>query len=295
MRNEPAHNTPATVRNWTSGRAQGRIPEVRIICIGAHPDDCEIGFGGTAAKAAALGHAVKFLSMTDGSAGHHVHSPEETVAVRKIEAREAARRLGIDATEVLNNPDGGLTPTLHARHGVLRQIRLWEADVVLTHRPWDYHPDHRYTSQLVQDSAYLVMVPHVCPDAPALSRNPVFCYLQDQFQLPARFIPEIAVDIDDAWTRKLDALNAHASQVYEWLPWVGREAGWQDAVPADPAARRQWLDRQWTRPIDSCLRASLGRRYGIEQAAQVRHAEAFQVSEYGRSAAREELEEIFPR
>jgi len=263
---------------------------VRIICIGAHPDDCEIGFGGTAAKAAAQGHAVKFLSVTNGAAGHYRYSLEETAAIRKREAWEAAQRIGIAESEVLENADGELAPTLDARHEIVRQIRRWEADVVLTHRPWDYHPDHRYTSQVVQDSAYLVVVPRVCADTPALRRNPLFLYLQDQFHLPARFNPEIAVDIDDAWSRKLDALSAHASQVYEWLPWVeGR------GVPEDAEARREWLDQQWSRPIDSCLRASLARRYGTERAGQIQHAEAFQICEYGRRPTEEEREEIFPR
>jgi len=263
---------------------------VRILCIGAHPDDCEIGFGGTAAKAAALGHSVKFLSLTNGAAGHHILSLEETAVRRKGETAEAAKRLGLAESEVLDNPDGEFSPTLAARQEVVRQIRRWSADVVLTHRPWDYHPDHRYTSQVVQDSAYLVMVPHVCADTPALATNPIFLYFQDEFRLPAPFTPEIAVDIDDTWNRKLDALSEHSSQVYEWLPWVsGRE------VPKEPAARRAWLDQQWTRPIDSCLRASLARRYGTEHAANIGHAEAFQVSEYGRRPTREEMEEIFPR
>jgi LmbE family N-acetylglucosaminyl deacetylase len=172
----------------------------------------------------------------------------------------------------------------------VRQIRRWNADVVLTHRPWDYHPDHRYTSQLVQDSAYLVMVPHFCPDTPALARNPLFLYLQDEFHLPARFTPEIVVDIDDAWNRKLDAMDAHVSQFYEWLPWLEG-----DEVPKDAIGRRAWLDQQWSRPSDNCVRASLARRYGSERAAQIQHAEAFQISEYGRRPDREELEEIFPR
>jgi LmbE family N-acetylglucosaminyl deacetylase len=263
---------------------------VRIICIGAHPDDCEIGFGGTAAKLAALGHGVKFLSVTNGEAGHHLHSPDGTAAIRKREAFEAAKRLGIAEAQVLDNRDGELTPSIESRHEIVRQIRRWNADVVLTHRPWDYHPDHRYTSQLVQDSAYLVMVPHFCPDTPALARNPLFLYLQDEFHLPARFTPEIVVDIDDAWNRKLDAMDAHVSQFYEWLPWLEG-----DEVPKDAIGRRAWLDQQWSRPSDNCVRASLARRYGSERAAQIQHAEAFQISEYGRRPDREELEEIFPR
>ena len=262
---------------------------MRIICIGAHPDDCEIEFGGTAHKLASAGHAVKFLSVTNGSAGHHLHPAADLVAIRTAEATEAARRLGIAETEILGHNDGELLPTLDARRDIVRRIRNWSADVVLSHRPWDYHPDHRYTGQLVQDSAYLVMVPHVCPDTPAIPRNPLFLYFQDAFRLPAPFTPEIAVDIDDTWTRKLDALSAHASQVYEWLPWVDGQQ-----VPEDAEARRAWLDQQWSRPIDSCLRASLARRYGTERASRIQHAEAFQVSEYGRRPTREEMEEIFP-
>jgi LmbE family N-acetylglucosaminyl deacetylase len=258
---------------------------VRIICIGAHPDDCELEFGGAAFKFAALGHAVKFLSVTNGAAGHHVHPAEELVAIRKNEAREAARRLGIDETEILGYNDGELLPTLDARQEIVRRIRRWDADIVLTHRPWDYHPDHRYTGQLVQDSSYLVMVPGLCPDTPALRRNPLYLYLEDRFQLPTPFVADVAVAIDDVWDQKIGALDAHASQFYEWLPWIdGRE------VPSD--GRLEWLSRTSGSPISECTRVALMRRYGR---AEIQHAEAFQVCEYGRRASRQELDEIFPR
>ena len=256
---------------------------MRIICIGAHPDDCEIEFGGAACKFAASGHAVKFLSVTNGGAGHHLHSAAELVAIRKVEAQEAARRLGIAETEILGYNDGELLPTLDARQEIVRRIRRWSADVVLTHRPWDYHPDHRYTGQLVQDSAYLVMVPRLCPDTPPLRHNPLFLYLEDRFQLPAPFLADVAVAIDDVWERKIDALDAHASQFYEWLPWIdGREA------PRD----RAMLSKTWGLPLSDCTRAALVRRYGREE---IQHAEAFQICEYGRRASRQELDEIFPR
>lgn len=259
---------------------------MRILCIGAHPDDCEIGFGGTAAKLADLGHSVKFLAMTNGDAGHHIHPAEKIAAIRKHEAEEGAARLGIAEGEVLPNRDGELLPTLDARREAIRQIRRWQADMVLTHRPWDYHPDHRYTSQIVQDSAYLVGVPRICPETPALYRNPLFLYMEDGFHRPAPFTPEIAVDIDGAWCRKLDALDAHASQVYEWLPWI-------EGTTVPDAARKDWLSRNWTRPIGECTRAALARRYGMERARQIRHAEAFEICEYGRRPSPEELDEIF--
>jgi hypothetical protein len=134
------------------------------------------------------------------------------------------------------------------------------------------------------------MVPHICKDTKALARNPLFLYLEDDFHLPARFQPEIAVDIDDAWEQKLDGLGAHSSQFYEWLPWIGGRS-----VPKDLAARRAWLSAERFRPIDPCVRASLERRYGAERGERIQHAEAFQVCEYGRRPTREEMEVIFPR
>ena len=265
---------------------------MRFICIGAHPDDCEIQFGGTAAKLAAAGHAVKFVSVTCGDAGHFRISGPELAAIRNREAEAAARALGIACTETLRHQDGALLATLEARFEILRLIREWQADIVLSHRPWDYHPDHRYTAQLVQDSAYLVAAPAICPETEALRRNPVFLYFEDRFQLPARFAPDIAVDIDAVWERKIDALDAHASQFYEWLPWVD---GVLNEVPEGAGERREWLSNRWGAEPNPCARAALARRYGSAPAANVRRAEAFQVCEYGRRPSPRELEGMLPR
>jgi LmbE family N-acetylglucosaminyl deacetylase len=265
---------------------------LRVLCIGAHPDDCEIQFGGTAAKFAGLGHAVKFISVTNGDAGHPVRNGAELAAVRAEEARESARRLGIAANAVLDNRDGQLFPSLDARWEIVREIRRWQADIVLTHRPYDYHPDHRYTGQLVQDSAYLVVVPNICPDVPALQRNPVYMYLEDQFRRPAPFSADIAVDIDATWDRKVDALDAHKSQFYEWLPWVD---GIADHVPVDAAERRRWLNDSWSRVPCGNVRAALAGRYGADRAREIQHAEAFELCEYGRKPPLAELEAMFPQ
>ncbi len=250
---------------------------MRFICFGAHPDDCEIGFGGTAALLANAGHAVKFVSATNGQSGHHILPPDRVASIRREEAAEAAGRLGIESTEVLDHPDGALLPTLEFRYEIIRGIRAWQADFVLTHRPWDYHADHRYTSQTVQDAAYLVQVPHVCPETPALRHNPVFLYLEDRFRLPVPFMPDVIVNIASSWDRKLAALDAHQSQFYEWLPWVDGEK-----APETPAERRGWLERRYL------LRSH---QAGRESA----RAEAFQVCEYGRRPAPGELASIFPK
>jgi LmbE family N-acetylglucosaminyl deacetylase len=289
----PVANRYNTVNNCCELDRKSRPPQdlaVRVICIGAHPDDCEIEFGGTAAKMAERGDAVKFVSVTNGEAGHHLHSGEELARIRRAEAQDAACRLSISEAEVLGNRDGQVLPSIAARNEILRQIRTWEADLVITHRTWDYHQDHRYTGQLVQDSAYLVMVPYICPETPALRRNPVFMYFEDSFRLPVPFRTDLAVNIDDSWERKLDALDAHQSQVYEWLPWLNGEQ-----PPRDAEARRVWLATSWNRDPSMCTQAALARRYGAGSAARMRHAEAFQISEYGRQISAEELDELFPR
>lgn len=265
---------------------------LNIIAIGAHPDDCEYFFGGTAAKLAARGHKVKFVSVTNGDAGHHIASGEGLAERRRRESQQAARLLGIAGVEVGDRHDGLFLPSLDLRQEIIRQIRRWGADVVLTHRPNDYHPDHRYTSQIVQDSAYLVLVPNVCPDTPVLRRHPVFLYLEDQFNKPTAFSPDIVVAVDDVWDVKCDALDAHASQFYEWLPW----ADWnEEPVPSDPGERRRWLESKIHRPLSKAVRAALDRRYAPDEAATIRNAEAFELCEYGRQPSPDELDRLFPR
>ena len=265
--------------------------KLRIIAIGAHPDDCDIKFAGTAAKFAKAGHLVKFLSVTNGDAGHQTQRGVELAQRRRAETQESARRLGIAEYEVLNNHDGMLTPSLEVREQIIRAIRQWKADFVIAPRTNDYHPDHRYTGVLVQDAAYMVVVPNVVPGVPALRRNPVFMYYEDNFQEPTPFRPDVAVSLDDVWDLKISALDAQVSQMYEWLPWVdGRLAD----VPTDPAARRQWLSKTRSRPISPAVRAALEKRYGAD-AAQIQHAEAFKLCEYGRRPDGEELDRFFPR
>jgi LmbE family N-acetylglucosaminyl deacetylase len=197
--------------------------------------------------------------------------------------------LDIAETETLDNHDGELLPEIHVRREIVRRIRDWRADVVLTHRPFDYHPDHRYTGQLVQDSAYLVLVPNICPETKPLQRNPVYLYLEDRFRKPYAFTPDVAVDIDRVWGRKIEAMDAHASQFYEWLPWIEGDAG----VPHDPRERKEWLSARWTRPVTPAVREALIRRYGQGRGCAVEHAEAFELCEYGSKPAPEELERIF--
>jgi LmbE family N-acetylglucosaminyl deacetylase len=263
---------------------------IRVIAFGAHPDDCEIRAAGTAALFAAAGAAVKFVSVTNGDAGHQTLQPAALATRRLAEARESGRRLGIQY-EVLNNHDGKLLPTLDVREQIIRLIRQWNADIVLAPRPNDYHPDHRYTGVLVQDAAYMVVVPHLLPDTPPLRKNPVFLYFEDNFQRPNPFRPDIAVALDSVIDKKIDALDAHVSQFYEWLPWVD---GKLDDVPKNPGERKVWLKRTRTPAIGPEVRTSLVKWYGPEKGNAAKYYEAFEICEYGAHPDDARIRQLFP-
>src|ERR1051325_1638911 len=265
--------------------------KLRVIAIGAHPDDCDGKFAGTAAKFVKAGHAVKFLSVTNGDAVHQTERGSALAKRRYAETQESAHRLGISEYEVLDNHDGQLLPSLEVRQQVIRAIRQWKADIVIAPRTNDYHPDHRYTGVLVQDAAYMVVVPNVVPNVAALRKNPVFLYYEDIFQDPSPFRPDVAVAIDDVWDLNIAALDAQVSQMYEWLPWVDGRLG---EGPADPVARREWLSRTRSGHISPAVRAVLDKRYG-PKAEQVKHAEAFKLCEYGRRPSLDELDRMFPK
>jgi LmbE family N-acetylglucosaminyl deacetylase len=269
--------------------AQGNDGKLRVIAFGAHPDDCDIRAGGTAAKFAAAGHHVKFVAVTNGDAGHQTEGGGALAKRRRKEAQEAGRRIGVEY-EVLDNHDGELLPTLPVRQQIIRKIREWNADIVLAPRPNDYHPDHRYTGVLVQDAAYLVVVPNVCPDTPPLRKNPAFFYFEDGFQRPNPFRPDVTISIDDVAEKKLAMLDAHTSQVYEWLPWVD---GALDSVPKDPAARLEWLRKQRFHPPTGAARENLAKWYG-KGADAIRLTESFELCEYGRQPSPAELRKLFP-
>jgi LmbE family N-acetylglucosaminyl deacetylase len=271
-------------------QSQGSSTPMRIIMIGAHPDDCDIDGGGTAILLASMGHAVKFVSVTNGDAGHQTQGGGALAKRRMAEAKEAGKRFGV-TYDVLDNHDGELMPSLDVRLQVIRKIREWKADVVIAPRPNDYHPDHRYTGVLVQDAAYMVAVPNVAPDVAPLVKNPVFLYFQDGFQRPNPFRPDIAIDITAVMDRKIHAMAAHESQFFEWLPWIG---GYADEVPKDRTQWEPWLKKKMEREISADLKKTLDQWYGPDKAAGAKFVEAFEICEYGKQPSPEEIRKIFP-
>jgi LmbE family N-acetylglucosaminyl deacetylase len=263
----------------------------RLLFLVAHPDDAEFHGGGLAAIHAELGHPVKFVSLTNGDAGHHVLSGPPLAVRRRDEAIAAARRIGA-AAEVWEHHDGRLVPSLELRWQVVREIRTFAPDLVLTHRTNDYHPDHRAVGQVVRDASYLVTVPALVPDAPCLARDPVVVYLPDRFTKPTPLAGDVVLDVGSRVETIVDMLACHRSQFFEWLPF---NRGVPDEVPADEAGRLQWL-RDWylglLRPQADRYRAELIARYGPQRGAAVEYAEVFEISEYAsplNAAARERL------
>jgi LmbE family N-acetylglucosaminyl deacetylase len=268
--------------------------KLRIICFGAHPDDCELKAAGVAILWAAQGHHVKFVSVTNGDIGHWREAGGPLARRRKAEVERVAKLLGI-ATEVLDIHDGELLPTLENRRTITRLIREWKADIVMSHRPNDYHPDHRYTGVLVQDSAYMVAVPFFCPDSPPLKGNPVFLFYSDSFQKPNPFQADITVSVDSVMAKKLDALDLLESQFYE-----GGALGSAPLMPSDPklqAQRRKQVRSGFAsraQAVAQRYRDKLVEWYGPERGAKVQHAEVFEICEYGRRPDRNELVKLFP-
>jgi N-acetylglucosamine malate deacetylase 1 len=267
---------------------------LRIIAFGAHPDDCELQTGGVAALWSARGHKVKLVSVTNGDIGHWRMAGGPLAKRRNDEVQKAAEILGT-TTVVLDNHDGELMPTLENRREITRQIRAWNADIVMSHRPNDYHPDHRYTGVLVQDSAYMVAVPFICPDVKPLADNPIFLYYYDRFETPNPFQPDIVVSIDSVVDKKLDALAVMESQFLE-----GGALGHAGLVPRDEEHRkrreqevRTGFERRFAGIADR-YRSNLVQLYGEERGSKVRYAEAFEVCEYGRQPTSAELRELFP-
>ncbi len=267
--------------------------QIRVLVIGAHPDDCDIKAGGIAALYTQKGHVVKFVSVTNGDAGHHEMGGGPLAQRRNAEAQAAAEIIGIEY-ELLDIHDGELMPTLENRFQIIRTIRDFRPDLIMTHRPNDYHPDHRYTSMLVQDAAYMVTVPNICALTPHLERNPVIVYLSDGFKKPNPFEPDLAIGIDAVVEKKIDMLHCHVSQFYEWLPY---NSGTLNSVPDTTEGRRDWLAERLRKRFSTIAennRSLLTNLYGVKEGFDMQYAETFESCEYGSSLTSENLPVLFP-
>ena len=266
---------------------------IRVLVIGAHPDDCDVAAGGLAAVYTSEGHTVKFFSMTNGDTGHHRIGGGDLARRRYAETQASARVLGIEY-EVNDHHCGHLEPSLVNRQRVIRTIRNFKADLVLTHTPDDYHPDHRYTSFLVQDAAYLVTVPGMCPLTPHLRKNPVFGYVAGTETVSAMFRPDVLVDLGQVIEKKLAMLFCHESQ---WLEWIPYNRNCEDEVPSDPDGQREYMRNRWDtrlKPFAEKWRDRLIEQYGRKRGEKVQFAEGIQICPFGAQPDQAERRRLFP-
>jgi len=264
----------------------------RIMVIGAHPDDCELRTGGTAIKLVKSGHKVKFVSATNGDTGHYEMGGGQLAKVRMEEMMKSTKTAGVEC-QVLDIHNNEIEPSVVYRRMFIKCIRQFQPELIITHRPNDYHPDHRYTSTLVQDSIFGLSIPNVCPLEPCLKKMPAVMYMHDSFTKPVEFVPDIVIGIDDVMDIKVNMLNCHKSQVYEWLPWIN---GKKTDIPETDEARIKWLGR-YQRDRDGVVaekyRQILINRYG-EKGKGITAAEAFEISEYGARLSKEDISSMFP-
>lgn len=260
---------------------------MRLLILGAHPDDAEFHAGGLATRQARLGATVKMVSVTNGGAGHHRYASEELVAIRRKEAAAAGEVIGAEYV-TWDFPDGSLQPTLAVRERIITEIRQFRPDLVLTHRPNDYHPDHRAVGQAVQDASYMVTVPLVVPDVPFLRHEPVVAYMNDHFTRPAPFQPHVVLDVSTEVDSIVHMLACHESQVFDFLPYNELI---EDTVPTETADRNGWL-KAWF------LGHAQWRNERFESPTKSAQPptllEAFEISEYAGAMDASRMGEFFP-
>jgi LmbE family N-acetylglucosaminyl deacetylase len=237
------------------------------------------------------------VSVTNGEAGHYRISGQTLADIRRAEARRAGEVIGAPY-EVWEYPDGRLEPSIEVRERIIRELRTFRPDLVLTHRPNDYHPDHRAVGQAVQDASYLVTVPPICPDVPILCRDPVVGYLPDLFTRPAPLRADVVIDVAGRMETIVQMLAAHRSQFFDWLPYNDRRL---EEVPAGEAEKLAWLRRGYETkiaPFADRHRTALVAEYGSERGAAIEFCEVFEISEYAApldEAARRRLFWFLPR
>lgn len=265
----------------------------RLLILGAHPDDAEFAAGGIATRYRQLGRTVKMVSVTDGSAGHHERSPQELIPLRRQEAANAGDIIGA-SYETWDFPDGRLQPSLEVRDRIIREIRQFQPDLVLTHRACDYHPDHRAVGQCVQDASYMVTVPLIASDVTALRQDPVVAYLPDLFTRPVPMRCDVVLDIADEFGLICRMLACHRSQVFEWLAY---ESGLLETIPDDEAEKIKWTESwvgQHIRPRSDRFRNELISRCGSPRGEQIEFIEMFEISEYAKQPDENDFELLFP-
>ena len=262
------------------------MKDLRVMVIGAHPDDPDVNMAGTLIKFARAGARVRMVSMTSGNKGHRTMPPDELAARRYGESQASAKVIGAERYEIMGADDCELEPTLEWRRKVTRLVREFAPHLLFTHRTCDYHADHRAAGTVVMDMTYFLGVPFWCPETPVPDVLPAVFFMRDRFTVPRPLRPDVVLDVTDVQDQAADALCCHASQFFEWLP--PEIPGAEEVNPGTDGAvedKRAFVKRFWfARKEFDAQRFSLPYRY----------PEVFELSEYGRQPDSDEIRALFP-
>ena len=234
---------------------------MNILAIGAHPDDIEISCGGTLAKYAKQGHKVFTATATNGNVGSATLSMDEIAAIRKEEARRAAAHIGAEYI-CLDYDDEMFFEDKNARLAFIDLVRYCKADVILTHNPEDYNPDHELTSKIVNDIAVMIPVAKIQTRNKPYDKIPMIVYFEPVNGLG--FVPTEYVDITDTIEIKMAMCREHKSQV-SWM-----QDNYKDAL-----SNKDFLEQYYT------VAKYRGLQCGVEYAEGFRMAnDAFRVAPF---------------
>lgn len=187
---------------------------MRVLAVGAHPDDLELACGGTLVRYVNEGHDVVMCHVANGDAGSFVHSREQLAVVRGREAGRAAQVAGADH-DTLGISDGEVNASdADQRAMVIDLVRKHRPDVIITHAPNDYHTDHNEVSRLVFDASFLATVPLIGTQRPHHATVTPLFYMETYAGMD--FVPDEFVDISAVIDTKIDMFTCHASQI-DWL------------------------------------------------------------------------------
>lgn len=263
----------------------------RVLVLGAHPDDAEIFAGGLIVRHCKMGSVVRIISVSDGRCGHHEVPPDQLVEIRREEAKLAGQSVGAEYS-TWDYHDGSLQPSLELRASIIREIRKFAPDLVLTHRTNDYHPDHRAVGTAVQDASYLVTVPHVCPDTKSLRRDPVVASMCDLFTRPNRMRADVIMDVAEEFPAISEMVACHQSQVFQWLPY---HDDLLDQIPESKDGRFEWLC-SWLAEIHRarCSHFAPDLMHRGRTAESLSKLEVYEISEYATRLSKDRMQTLFP-